>query len=325
MIINCRPAAMIRVYTINKGKIEQFKNPALEDIIRYQNILWLDLQSPSSQEREFIEKNFKIEFFTSQEVQEIESSSRFFETEETIEINLGFVSTDVALSVQNVTFILKSNILFTYRQGDVKTFAETVRRLKTMNAETKDHGLDVFLTILETRIDGDADLIESINRRVNHVSKALISQKSLKEDLLLGIAQLQENVMILHQTITEKQRVVSSLIRVPEFNKLGNERLTIIIRDIASLLQHSEFSSQRLEYLQNTFLGLVNIEQNQVIKIFTVVTVVFMPPTLIASIYGMNFEYMPEIQWMAGYPVAIGLMVASSLIFLWYFKLKKWL
>jgi magnesium transporter len=316
---------MIRVYTINKGKIEQFKNPALEDIVRYPNIIWLDLQSPSAQEREFIEKNYKIEFFTSQEIQEIESSSRFLETEETIEINLGFVSTDVELSVQNVTFILKSNILFTYRQGDVKTFAETVRRLKTMNAETKDHGLDVFLAILETRIDGDADLIESVNRRVNHVSKALISQKSLQQDLLLGIAQLQENVMILHQTITEKQRVVSSLIRIPEFNKLGNERLTIIIRDIASLLQHSQFSSQRLEYLQNTFLGLVNIEQNQVIKIFTVVTVVFMPPTLIASIYGMNFEHMPELDWMAGYPVAIGLMIASSLLFLWYFRRKNWL
>ena len=316
---------MIRVYTIDKGKIEQFKNPALEDIVRYENILWIDLQSPSAQEREFIEKSFKIEFFTSQEVQEIESSSRFFETEETIEINLGFVSTDVELSVQNVTFILKSHILFTYRQGDVKTFAETVRRLKTMNTETKDHGLDVFLTLLETRIDGDADLIESINRRVNHVSKSLISQKSLKEDLLLGIAQLQENVMILHQAITEKQRVVSSLIRIPEFNRLGNERLTIIIRDIASLLQHSQFSSQRLEYLQNTFLGLVNIEQNQVIKIFTVVTVVFMPPTLIASIYGMNFVHMPEVAWAAGYPIAIALMIISSLTFLWYFKRKKWL
>jgi magnesium transporter len=106
---------------------------------------------------------------------------------------------------------------------------------------------------------------------------------------------------------------------------LGNERLTIIIRDIASLLQHSQFSSQRLEYLQNTFLGLVNIEQNQVIKIFTVVTVVFMPPTLIASIYGMNFKYMPELGWVVGYPVAIGLMIASSLVFLWYFKRKKWL
>lgn len=316
---------MVRVYTINNGRIEQFKNPALQDILKYQNILWIDLQSPTSQEREYIEKNFNIEFFTSQEVQEIESSSRFFETEETIEINLGFVSTDVELTVQNVTFILKNHVLFTYRQGDVKTFAEAVRRLKTMTTETKDHGLDVFLTILETRIDGDADLIESINRRVNHVSKSLISQKSLKEDLLLGIAQLQENVMSLHQAITEKQRVVSSLIRIPEFNRLGNERLTIIIRDIASLLQHSQFSSQRLEYLQNTFLGLVNIEQNQVIKIFTVVTVIFMPPTLIASIYGMNFKYMPEVEWMAGYPVALALMILSSLVFLWYFRRKKWL
>jgi magnesium transporter len=131
--------------------------------------------------------------------------------------------------------------------------------------------------------------------------------------------------MILHQAITEKQRVVSSLIRIPEFNRLGNERLTIVIRDIASLLQHSQFSSQRLEYLQNTFLGLVNMEQNQVIKIFTVVTVIFMPPTLIASIYGMNFEFMPEIKWVAGYPVALALMIVSSLVFLWYFRRKEWL
>lgn len=316
---------MIRVYTVTNGKIDQYKNPPLEEILEYSNVVWVDLQTPSQLEREFIEKNFKIEFFTTQEAQEIESSSRFLETEETIEINLGFISTEGEFLVQNVTFILKESILFTYRQGDNKTFAETVRRLKTMNAETKAHGLDIFLTILETRIDGDADLIEGINRRVNHVSKALLSQKSLKEDLLLGIAQLQENVMLLHQTITEKQRVVSSLIRIPEFKKRENERLTIVIRDIASLLQHSQFSSERLEYLQNTFLGLSNIEQNQVIKIFTVVTVVFMPPTLIASIYGMNFKFMPELQWMAGYPFAIGLMIFSSLLFLWYFKRKKWL
>jgi magnesium transporter len=316
---------MIRVYTINKGRIEQFKNPPLEEITEYKNVIWLDLQSPTQQEREFIERTFKIEFFTNQEIQEIESSSRFLETEETIEINLGFLTSDAELNVQNVTFILKGNYLFTYRQGDSKTFAEAVRRLKTMTAGAKEHGLDIFLTILETRIDSDADLIESINRRVNHVSKALISQKSLKEELLLGIAQLQENVMLLHQGITEKQRVVSSLIRVPEFNKIESERLTIIIRDIASLVQHSQFSSERLENLQNTFIGLVNIEQNKVIRIFTVVTVVFMPPTLIASIYGMNFKFMPELQWMLGYPLAIALMIVSSLIILWVFKIKKWL
>jgi magnesium transporter len=316
---------MIRVYTISKGKIEQHKNPRLEDVLDLNNVIWIDLQSPTQQERKFVETHYKIEFFTSQELQEIESSSRFLETEETIEINLGFVASDPELFVQNVTFILKGNILFTYRQGDSKIFAEAVRRLKAMNQETKEHGLDIFLTMLEARIDGDADLIENINRKLNTVSKELLSRKTLDQDLLLGIAQLQENVMLLHETITEKQRVVSSLIRIPEFNKIENERLTIIIRDIASLLQHSQFSSERLEYMQNTFLGLVNIEQNQVIKIFTVVTVVFMPPTLIASIYGMNFIHMPELKWLGGYPFAIGLMIFSSLAFLWFFKRKKWL
>jgi magnesium transporter len=320
---------MIRVYNIQNGRLQQQKGPQLNEILSIEKILWIDLQSPSQQEREFVEKNYKIEFFTSQEVQEIESSSRFLETDETVEINLGFVTNDNEMNVQNVTFILKDNILFTYRQSELKIFAESVRKLKTasasVNFDTRQQGLNVFLTILETRIDSDADLIEGINRKVNVISKELIARKSLKEDLLLGIAQLQENTMLLHETITEKQRIVSSLIRIQEFNRSENERFKIILNDIGSLLQHSQFSAERLEYLQNTFLGLVNIEQNTVIKIFTVVTVAFMPPTLIASIYGMNFEFMPELKWLFGYPFAIGLMIASSLAFLWYFRRKKWL
>jgi magnesium transporter len=321
---------MIRVYNIQNNRLQQFKSPQLNEVLNIANVLWIDLQSPSQQEREFVEKNYKIEFFTSQEVQEIESSSRFLETDETVEINLGFIAIESGeMNVQNVTFILKENILFTYRQSDLKIFAESVRKLKTAGAaaaiDNGHSGLNIFLTILETRIDSDADLIEGINRKVNIISKELIARKSLSEDLLLGIAQLQENTMLLHQTITEKQRIVSSLIRIQEFNRLENERFKIILNDIGSLLQHSQFSAERLEYLQNTFLGLVNIEQNTVIKIFTVVTVVFMPPTLIASIYGMNFEVMPELHWIFGYPFAIGLMIISSLMFLWYFRRKKWL
>jgi magnesium transporter len=324
--LRAEKSTMIRVYTLEETKISQFKNPSFKSIGELENIVWIDLQSPTKEEKQFVEQHYEIEFFTPQESQEIESSSRFLETEETIEMNLGFVSAPTELVVQNVTFILKSNVLFSFRQGDMKIFAETVRRLKSSgSSEKKEHGLNVFLTVLETRIDGDADLIEGVNRRLNVISKELIAKRSLHEDLLLGIAQLQENVMLLHETITEKQRIVSSLIRVPEFNRIDSERLKIILKDIASLLQHSQFSSERLEYLQNTFLGLVNIEQNQVIKIFTVVTVVFMPPTLIASIYGMNFNYIPELTWMAGYPFAIGLMIVSSMLFLWYFKRKKWL
>ena len=175
---------MIRVYTISQGKISQYKNPTFKEIAGLENIVWIDLQSPTKEEKEFIERNYSIEFFTSQELQEIESSSRFLETDETIEMNLGFLSSDAELSVQSITFILKENFLFTYRQGDLKIFAETVRRLKSASSsEKREHGLNVFLTVLETRIDGDADLIEGINRKLNAISKELIAQKSLKQDL----------------------------------------------------------------------------------------------------------------------------------------------
>src|SRR3989337_488862 len=206
---------MIRVYTTSQGRITQYKNISFDEIHKINNIIWIDLQSPSPNEKEFVEKNYKIEFFTSLELQEIESSSRFIETEETIEINLGVISSDVSgtipndveLTIQNTTFILKGNVLFTYRQGDLRIFAEAVRKLKAASTEMKEHGLDVFLSILETHIDSDADLIESINRKLNIISKEMIGQRSLKQDLLLGIAQLQENVMVLHETTTEKQRV----------------------------------------------------------------------------------------------------------------------
>lgn len=141
----------------------------------------------------------------------------------------------------------------------------------------------------------------------------------------MNISELQENTILARESIVDKQRLVSSLMKSENIVPEDNGRLRIIMKDIGSILQHTQFSFERLEYLQNTFLGLVNIEQNKVIKIFTVVTVVFMPPTLIASVYGMNFDFMPELKWLGGYPFAIALMILSSLLFLWYFKRKKWL
>ena len=123
------------------------------------------------------------------------------------------------------------------------------------------------------------------------------------------------------------------LFEVIKWNKVINltaiedekERLRIVLRDINSLIEHTNFLFERLEYLQNTFLGLVNIDQNKIIKIFTVVTVVLMPPTLIASLYGMNFKFIPELNWVFGYPFAIGLMISSSVLALIFFKKQKWL
>ena len=131
--------------------------------------------------------------------------------------------------------------------------------------------------------------------------------------------------MMIHENIVDKQRIFSAMLKSDFFPEESYEFIRIMLKDIGSLLDHTQFSFERLEFLQNTFLGLVDFEQNKVIKIFTVVTVIFMPPTLIASIYGMNFKHMPELSWPYSYPLALLIMVAASVGTLWFFKRKKWL
>jgi len=129
----------------------------------------------------------------------------------------------------------------------------------------------------------------------------------------------------LRESVIDKQRLVSAFLKSELLPKENIEKLRILIKDISSLIDYSKFNFERLEYLQDTFLGLVNMEQNKIIKIFTVVSVIFLPPTLIASIYGMNFKVMPELSWKLGYPISLVLMVASSIGTLWFFKKKNWL
>ena len=143
--------------------------------------------------------------------------------------------------------------------------------------------------------------------------------------MLIQIKDLQEKVTIIRQNIMEKQRVISNILKCDFFPDDLQPRLTMIIKDINSLFEYTKFGFDRLDYLQDTFLGLVNIEQNKIIKIFTVVNVIFLPPTLIASMYGMNFDFMPELHWQYGYLFSLGLMVAFTLIVLLIFRLKKWL
>ncbi len=317
---------MIRQFFLTNNELQWEKNPTDLSLKTDKRVVWVDLQSPTDEERSKVEKLYKVEFFTPQEAAEIESSSRFFEDGDGFEANSSFVVySDQSHITRQVSFILKNNILFTLRNADLKAFAETVRKIKTFKKGSATNAFQIWLLIIETQTDNDADFIEHLTRITNTVSRQLVKEKSIEEETLLRIAELQENTILIRESIVDKQRLVSSLLKSSVVEEPEMIRLRIIIKDINSLLQHTQFSFERLEYLQNTFLGLVNIEQNQVIKIFTVVTVVFMPPTLIASLYGMNFTFMPELKWFLGYPFAILLMIVSSVAFLWYFKQKKWL
>ena len=168
-------------------------------------------------------------------------------------------------------------------------------------------------------------MIEDMTRDITTLSNQLKTDEDVSDDILISIKEFQEKTMLIRENIVDKSRVCSNMLKSELFPSDAKTKLSIIIKDINSLFDHTRFSFDRLEYLQDTFLGLVNIQQNKIIKIFTIVSVIFLPPTLIASMYGMNFTHMPELDWQYGYVYAIGLMIFTVVCILFFFKIKKWL
>jgi magnesium transporter len=212
----------------------------------------------------------------------------------------------------------------TTRDVELQSFTETVKKM-IVNARSFPTGFHVLVALMETRVEKDADIIEDTTDLITRLSGDINATDHVDEDVLIQIKDLQEKVTIIRQNIMDKQRVISNFLKCDFFPQELQPRLTMIIKDINSLFDYTRFGFDRLDYLQDTFLGLVNIEQNKIIKIFTVVNIVFLPPTLVASMYGMNFEFMPELSWKYGYLFAIVLMVGFTLAVLGYFKWKKWL
>jgi magnesium transporter len=281
--------------------------------------LWIDLNDVDEEVESQLEEFLKIYIQEEEEMIEIETSSRYIETRDTLVVNANFLIGDSEKSP--VSFILKNNILISVRKEELSSFTETVKKVFA-SPENYPTGYHVFLTLFETRIEFDADMIEDITREITHLSNSI---QEADEDALLEIKNLQEKTMMFRENTIDKQRAVSNMLRS---NLVPNDlrpKLTILIKDINSLLEHIRFSFDRLDYLQDTFLGFLNIEQNKIIKIFTIVSVMFMPPTLIASIYGMNFDFMPEIHWKWGYVFSLVLMIASISAIMIYFKKKKYL
>jgi magnesium transporter len=315
---------MVRIYH-KEGKQIRKENDVRE-LTALRSILWIDLQSASKEEEEWVESKCDVSFQTPQEIVEIESSARFFEQNNTLNANSNFLNLNgEGFTPYPVSFLLKNQTLFTYRRGDSKTFADTVKRMKVTGDETFQSGVDLFLLLFETRIEADADAFEAIGREITTISKTLTKEQKPRQELLLKINTLQENTMLLRESIIDKQRVLSGVQRSALFPDDHREHLRIILKDIGSLLEYSTFSFERLEYLQDTFMGLINLEQNQIIRIFTVVTIMFLPPTLIAGIFGMNYAVLPTSALTYGFWLALLLMLFSSLGVLWWFRRKHWI
>lgn len=317
---------MITIYLKQYNKIIRNADTRLFDELGYDDILWIDMMLPTIKEQKAVESFMEIGLQTQQQVEEIESTSKYSETENAIISNSNFfIPRGDTFTVEPVSFIISNEgVLVSMRQAEFRTFREAEKRLQ-MNYRSYSTGYHILISLLEVRIDFDADLVEMVGKQVASLSRDINAGEKIDKEVLYRINALQENTMLLRENIFDRQRVLSSILRSERFPNDIYPRLQLMIKDVNSLISHADFSFQRLDYIQDAALGLINIEQNEIVKIFSVAAVIFMPATLVASMYGMNFKFMPELDWHYGYLWAIGLMLGLSGLTYWFFKFKKWL
>ena len=311
--------AEIKLFYRDGGRIKVSRSMDFLRETPRDRFLWIDLNDVDEEVEDQLEDFLKIYIQEEEEMEEIEMSSRYIETSDSLVVNSNFLLND--FDTETVSFILKNDILVTVHNESLPTLTEVSKKV-TSNPRNYPTGYHVMVAILESRVERDADTIEEIIDKIAHLSDTI---READEDVLMEITELQEQSLAIRQNIIEKQRSISNLQKSELLPQELMPKLSIVMKDINSLIDHTKFSFERLDYLQDTFLGLVNVDQNKIIKIFTIVSVIFMPPTLVASIYGQNFVDMPFLHSQAGFWISLAMMVVFSGVILLIFKRKKFL
>jgi magnesium transporter len=305
-------------------------------------MVWVDLYRPTRDEELEVERWLNVAVPTREEMLEIEASSRIYQD------GGAHVMTAVVLHQRHtaepnqkaeelvatpVTFMLAGKNLITVRYEEPRAFPLFIQRAEKGDAATNS-ACAVLLGLLEAIIDREADRAERITGEIDRLSQTIFDMKggtmtrSKRYEIAIKnigregefISRAREGLHSLDRVLTYMTHVMSE--RGEE--KALRNRVKTASRDITSLEQHVDALNSKVQFLLDATLGMISIEQNNIIKIFSIASVALMPPTLIASIYGMNFRHMPELGWSFGYPMAIGLMIVSAIVPFLYFKRKGW-
>lgn len=315
---------MIEIFYKKTGQIISNTTAAILDNLGLDDVLWIDLNSPTGEEKRAAEEFLDTTLQSRAQAEEIESSSRYSETENTIFANTNFlIPGPEEYSSEPVSFILCEGILVTLRHAPLRSLTEVQRRL-LKNIRLFPTGYHIMVSILENRIDVDADLIEILAKEISQLAKRMDLGESMGDEFLLDVNQLQENTMVVRENGVDKQRMISSILKSDKFPRDVFAKLEVLNRDVDSLINHANFSFERLEYLQNTVLGLINLDQNKLMRVFTFVSLLLMPPTLIASIYGMNIK-LPMLggEKLWDFIIILVLMVFSVMASILIFRRRK--
>ena len=315
---------MIEIFYKENGQMMVSRSETDFGKIRCEDVVWTDLFSPSGDEKRAVEAFLGTTIQSRAQAEEIESSSRFSETDQAIFANTSFlIPGPEEYSMETVSFILAGQVLTTLRECPLRSFTDLQRRLLAF-PKMYASGYIVFVSILEQRIDLDADMVELISKEIAQYNKKLNLGEDISEEFLIDINQLQDNTMLIRENIVDKQRMVSSILKSTKYPSELQPKFNVLLKDIASLINHTNFSFERLEYLQNTVIGIINLDQNKIMKVFTLVSLMLMPPTLIASFFGMNVSFgrfLSESGW--AWFIIVGLMLLSFFVIFWIFKQRK--
>jgi magnesium transporter len=334
---------MLRIFLCNGNQLFPYElevGVEREPNLPSGQIVWVDVINPTQSEDRYIEKIMDVSIPTREEMQEIEISSRLYSAHgaEFMTINAVIDLDTDEPKLTPISFVLKGQILVTVRYADPRPFSNFITRAQKAGALSVGSGEQIMLGLLEALIDRVADALERAGAKIDALSKEVFHGKSMAknhrysqdfERVIVDLGKGGDLLSMVRESLLSKNRVMTYHVAVSDENKrvLKDTRMRIrtIQRDVNSLSEHNAYLASKVSFLLDATLGLINLEQNKIIKIFSIAAVCLMPPTLVASSYGMNFKNIPELDWIYGYPYALALMVITAIVPFILFRKKGWM
>ena len=327
---------MLNIFSLANGRLFQEEISSQEELSQFRPI-WVDLESPTLEEKRWISQHFGVHIPEDAMDEDIEESARFYEEDNgELHIRSDFLIADIEEPrAVRVAFILNRHndthnshgILFSIHDEDLPVFRLLRLRARRAPGLIED-AKDVLLELFSVDAEYSADTLEGIYDELEKVSTMVLSgdvTDAMAGEVLGDIARQEDLNGRIRRNMMDTRRALSFAMRLRMLNAEQFDDARQILRDIDSLDSHTAFLFDKINFLMDATVGFININQNKIIKIFSVASVALLPPTLIASVYGMNFQFMPELQWSFGYGYAVLLMVASAVVPMWYFRKRGWL
>ena len=320
---------MINLFVLQNGRLSQEQVEDRNELLQYANPIWIDVVDPEEEELIWIKEAFGVLLPELDDLGDLEASARYFEADDGhLHIRTDFLlDGDETSRNVRVAFVLTKQVLFSIHDEDLPVF-RLVRLRARLRPGSVSNAKDVLLDLYSTDAEYSADALEEVYENLERAGKRVLSDDINDADaaeVLETIATEEDTNGRIRRNVMDTRRALSFLMRSKLLSDEQQEEARQILRDIDSLENHTAFLFDKINFLMDATVGFINLNQSKIIKIFSVVSVALMPPTLLASIWGMNYKHMPELDTTWGYPMAIGAMLVSALIPLFYFHSKGWM